>query len=40
VTLYAGYPEQLRIEQGTNFQSDEWRQMMRDAGIEALDSGV
>jgi len=25
VTLYAGYPEQLHIDQGTNFQSSEWR---------------
>jgi len=40
VTVYAGYPEQLHLDQGTNFQSSEWRQMMRDAGIEALDSGV
>ena len=40
VTVYAGYPEQLHLDQGTNFQSHEWKQMMRDAGIAPLDSGV
>jgi len=40
VTVYAGYLGQLYLVQGTNFQSSEWRQMMRDPGIEALDSGV
>jgi len=40
VTVYAGYLGQLYLVQGTNFQSSEWRQMLRDPGIEAVDSGV
>jgi len=40
VAVYAGYPEQRHVDQGTNLQSDEWRQMMRDAGIKPIDSDI
>jgi len=40
VAVYAGYPEQLHADQGTNLQSDEWKQMMRDVGIKPIDSGI
>jgi len=40
VTVYASYPEKLHLEQGKNFQSHVWRQMMRDAGVAPLEFGV
>jgi len=40
VSAQAGYPEQLHADQRTNLQSDEWKQMMRDAGIQTINSGI
>jgi len=40
VSAYAGYPEQLHADKGKNLQSQEWKQMMRNARIKPLDSGI
>jgi len=40
VAAYAGYPEQLHADQRKSLQSQEWKEMMRDAGIRPLDSGI
>jgi len=40
VAAYAGYPKQLHADRVKNLKSQEWRQMMRDAGIKPSDSGV
>ena len=40
VAVYAGYPEQLHANPATNLQSDEWKQMVCDAGIKPIDSGI
>jgi len=40
VSAYAGYPEQLHADKGKNLQSQDWKQMMRNARIKPLDSGI
>jgi len=36
VAAYAGYPEQLHADQGKSLQSQEWKEMMRNAGIKRV----
>ena len=39
-TLYTGYPNRLRVDQGSSFTSDRWRQLTDHAGIQLRISGV
>ena len=39
-TLYTGYPNRLRVDQGSAFTSDRWRNLTDFAGIQLRISGV
>jgi len=40
VTLYTGYPNRLRTDQGSAFTSDRWREIIESKGIKIRLSGV
>ena len=39
-TMYTGYPNRIRVDQGSSFTSDRWRQLTDLAGIQLRISGV
>jgi len=40
VTKYAGYSDHIHVDAGTQLQSDEWKALLHDAGVEVYDSGL
>jgi hypothetical protein len=40
VTLYPGYPDKMRTNQGTQFKSPRWKELTDATGIQLLLSGV
>jgi hypothetical protein len=39
-TLYPGYPDKIRTDQGTQFKSPRWKELTDATGIELILSGV